>query len=644
MNALLLVSLGPVQEFIAAGRRTADLWAGSALLSHLAGKAVEAVEAETGPDAFLFPARGAEGDADAALPNRFLVRVPDGRAEPLARAAEAAVRSEMHRVAAFALGTLGLRASHADDADRAAAFVEIAWAAAPLTDALDGLLTDWPTHDRTARSYRLVEMLAGGRKALRDFGGAAPTETSAAWPSGEAGVRCTLMPTLPALVERPGRTPAQVGTWWQALAGRSGGRVREGERLSAVALAKRFFTEYLRGNAGAGDAAEAFPSTSSFATADFWAAIHRSDSDALRRAVRQFDDAVRELPDLRWRYTEAAVPAVERAARDAGRSDPERHLSGRLVIGDPLDPEAVRRETGLAVGPGDLRALNEARADLLRAAADAGAPAPSRYYGVLVLDGDKMGQWLSGARGADAFGGFPGADRHREISRRLRTFASESVPRIVEGEHAGRVVYAGGDDVVALLSFETALPAARAVAAAFQRDFHPTATASAGLVLAHHLTPLQQVLAAARAAEKRAKGAGRDRLALTALKRSGDPAEVVLPWDALDGLVDFARQTREGHVAKGFAYDLADALRRFRGPDRRCDDGRVVSPAVPGDLRAPFRAEAERLFRRRTERSTGDERRARFAASAGPLLDALPPSDAVAALAVGQFLGRGGDR
>lgn len=642
-RSLLLVTLGPVQEFIAAGRRTADLWAGSGLLSHLAAKAVAAVQDEAGPKAFLFPVREGGKDDDKSLPNRFLIEVDTARAAELARLAEDAARDELRRIAKHGLDKVGIGQSHVRAVEDVAGFLEVAWASVPLSDALDGHLTDWKADDRVAKSYRLVEMLGGARKTLRDFPGAGAGETLEGWPDGEPGVRCTLMPQLPALTEKSGQTPAEVGTWWKKLAARSGGRIRESERLSAVALAKRFFPQYVMQHTGRqpdeDEAFEPFPSTSSFAAADFYRDVLASKDPGVREAARAFDAAADALPGpVAKRYREAPTPG-------AGPAPGRRYaLSGRLVAGDPLDAQTVKRETGYDhLKDADLRDFNRARADFLRAAAAAGIAPPSRYYGVLVLDGDKMGEWLSGARGDGAFPGTSGAERHREISRRLRTFAADRVPEIVETRHAGRLVYGGGDDVVALFSFRCALPAAREIYATFREAFHADATASAGLVFAHHLTPLQQVLGAARRAEKAAKNGGRDRLTITALKRSGDPAEVTLPWRHLEPLERFAGHIRRGEVSTGYAYDLAEALRLFRGPDHH-ENGELQPAAVPADLSDAFRAEARRLFLRRVERIEKDQRTAAFEATVGTLLSELPPDAAVSALQVAQFLGKGGDR
>ena len=78
-------SIGPVQEFVNQARRTSDFWAGSFLLSWLAGVAMCAVQRQGGKVEFPLPPNGylgwieginppADGDAMArigAIPNRF---------------------------------------------------------------------------------------------------------------------------------------------------------------------------------------------------------------------------------------------------------------------------------------------------------------------------------------------------------------------------------------------------------------------------------------------------------------------------------------------------------------------------------------------------------------------------------------------
>src|SRR5579871_4196352 len=88
-DRLLHFTLGPVQSFVAQARRTRDLWAGSFLLSWLAGQAMKVIGVNGGtilvPDVehdalFVAVRNGASGlgPAIGSLPNRFKAEVPAG--------------------------------------------------------------------------------------------------------------------------------------------------------------------------------------------------------------------------------------------------------------------------------------------------------------------------------------------------------------------------------------------------------------------------------------------------------------------------------------------------------------------------------------------------------------------------------------
>lgn len=136
--------------------------------------------------------------------------------------------------------------------------------------------------------------------------------------------------------------------------------------------------------------------------------------------------------------------------------------------------------------------------DALRAflrATDKGRP--SRYYAVLALDGDNMGKWLAGensppvrdvmSRAAAKYFEnteyFPDAIEnnrrwlnssrpispsfHLQFSEALANFALYAARRIVEHHH-GQLIYAGGDDVLAMLPADEALACARGLSLAFK--------------------------------------------------------------------------------------------------------------------------------------------------------------------------------
>ena len=90
-NTLLLFSIGPVQDFIAAARTTRDLWSGSYLISYLIGQALAKISEDSGEDSVIFSKIYGQpivalistqqvNDKQLALtpsiPNRFLATLP----------------------------------------------------------------------------------------------------------------------------------------------------------------------------------------------------------------------------------------------------------------------------------------------------------------------------------------------------------------------------------------------------------------------------------------------------------------------------------------------------------------------------------------------------------------------------------------
>jgi hypothetical protein len=89
----------------------------------------------------------------------------------------------------------------------------------------------------------------------------------------------------------------------------------------------------------------------------------------------------------------------------------------------------------------------------------------SAYFAVLAMDGDEMGKWLSGEKNADG----PTKNFRCDLSARLSTFALRCVRPIVEACD-GRLIYAGGEDVLALLPADTVLDCARFLRAAYRGE------------------------------------------------------------------------------------------------------------------------------------------------------------------------------
>lgn len=192
------------------------------------------------------------------------------------------------------------------------------------------------------------------------------------------------------------------------------------------------------------------------------------------------------------------------------------------------------------------------------------------YYGILMMDGDNMGKWFSGDKPED----------YSSVSEKLAAFAMKRVPQIVENHFHGRLIYAGGDDVLAFFPVNKVLQAAQALRLAFsdkETGLGPSATASAGLVIVHEKAPLQRALNEARKLEGKAKTYGtkdgkvtKNALALGVHARSGEISEATLPWmvggkKTVNMLCDMIQFMDEG-LSSHFIYPFTEAFASLLHP------------------------------------------------------------------------------
>jgi CRISPR-associated protein Cmr2 len=174
-----------------------------------------------------------------------------------------------------------------------------------------------------------------------------------------------------------------------------------------------------------------------------------------------------------------------------------------------------------------------------------------------MMDGDRMGEKLRGGQRA-------GRDRYGLISQTLADFALHEAGNIVRSK-GGELIYAGGDDVLALLPTSKALDCASQLRVAFAEKWRKhlpdeqPATVSAGLAVVHYKEDLRFALNAARQAEKAAKHGGRDRLQLTICRRSGEHSSVPCPWPFVEQVSLWVDAFRNG-ASDRWAYHLAAEL------------------------------------------------------------------------------------
>jgi CRISPR-associated protein Cmr2 len=191
---------------------------------------------------------------------------------------------------------------------------------------------------------------------------------------------------------------------------------------------------------------------------------------------------------------------------------------------------------------------------LLKRMREAGQGEPPVYVACLTADGDRMGAAIDCLVSAEA---------NREFSQELAKFPLDA-RGIVEQEHLGSLIYAGGDDVLAFLPVAKAPHCAAALAKLFRHRLQGKVTLSVGIGVGHVIEPMSVLLQLARGAERAAKDADRDALAIIVDKRSGGQRRLAMQWrsDPVGRLSKDARLLDE-KLSTGKVYEPEALLRRF---------------------------------------------------------------------------------
>lgn len=530
-------TIGPVQEFVAQGRRTRDLWCGSFLLSYLAGCAIKCIQDKHGeievPDVrtdhlldwIKRPRDEMDNPMIGSLPNRFEASAPDpvGAAETAAGAVKGAwtkIEETVYdryvkEIEKYGVGTKGIWDRQVES------FWEISWTVDSNIDSI--------TYRKNWRSHM---------------------------PPVEEGDHCTIMgdwQEISGYIRSKGSAPREKQDmfWRQLRKGTKSMDLREGERLCSISLIKRMFPRVSKEAIGWQVKTENWPSTAYVA------------------AIPWLNLAAEKAPNLCDEYARDVMNAASDVRR-AGISE-KVGISSNVLTADFLNLDGNFYFTN-AIGNCDRTPLKgtpteedcrdereeirQARENLkakLRDLASKCGSSPSSFYGMLIMDGDNMGTLIRkmGPLVSEALGKFTG-----------------SVYSIVK-DHNGITIYAGGDDVLAMLPVEKAIGCSLALSECYRTSFKsisdPGATISAGLVFSHYLVPLSAVLHEAHdLLDDIAKDQnGRGSLAVSVLKPSGKHCQWTATWDgmkisegrnSLDDLLPELKENRQ--FSTSFFYNI----------------------------------------------------------------------------------------
>lgn len=406
------------------------------------------------------------------------------------------------------------------------------------------------------------------------------------------------------------RTPELTGrVLWSDVREKEPSLSKENEKLGALSAVKRvwprLFVEEIKKTLPIDDIDRFVVSTHTMALAyqiNKWLQRPGSVGQTLKNIIEEFEITDRvALPQQlvqsgrdgdnpeKWKYA-CLIPALLEKVRE---KDNPRRAYVEKILSDELSPANLDIDGNASI---------------------------ESYYALLLMDGDQMGKILSGDSDCaisfvesfhpDVKSGFEkmandcpkikeygsskrpvSPNRHMAISAALSNFSIRVVPFVVEKEHAGRLIYSGGDDVLAMLPVADLIKCATRLRTAYNGSCGPDtineetlktskgfakfkgevmhmmgqkATVSCGAVIVHHLTPLNYAIRKLRESEKRAKNdGGRNAFSLTVLKRSGGDLCITMKWDAVCLLKKCGDFLRTSGVSRRVSYKVNELIRNL---------------------------------------------------------------------------------
>lgn len=535
-------TIGPVQGFVSQARRTRDFWAGSFLLSWLSGVAMLAVQKQGGEIEFPKPSEGylewlqgqgrGQSPRQGAIPNRFKAKVPDAfdakQVENTVRQAWIALAEHIWRKD---LQELGERTATRSIWERQHAnFWEISW-----------IVTESKASD-------LLDRRKNWRSHL---------------PPPEPGVKCMVMDGWQELsgAERPNDSAQK--EFWQKVRSQKGKKeneglesdLAEGEKLCGITFVKRRFARHFETFAAnvEGVKLHGWKLETGVPSVSYLAAVHWLEAVLLHpdeESVKRVLEAAHKLDDGNDEW-ETRIQCLEVASQHHQISRELIARDGSVFFGGVRDDAPPSRQQAQQSKIQEFKAAVKTL--------DLKVPL-SPFYAILLMDGDSLGVHMGDKA------------KQPKIAASLDRFTRE-VPEIVRS-HNGFLVYAGGDDVLAILPLADAFPAAKALRDAYLTAFEGTgipSTLSGAIEFAHIKMPLGRILSDAHhLLDHVAKdGCGRDAIAVRVWKPGGCDIQWGQPWSvALDedcrSIVlqqlanEFEKQDSDAPFSNAFFYQIRE--------------------------------------------------------------------------------------
>jgi len=436
----------------------------------------------------------------------------------------------------------------------------------------------------------LTEKLLGARKSIRDFN-----------QLEEPGEKCHLCGEFEVLKLD-----------WNKLK-LSKGVLKEGEKLCGVCLTKRLFPEIISEEFSLGEIK--FPSTSEMASIGEKRKISEEVKEEFKLLIKKLgiQNSV-SVPKLKG----DKLYNIDGQSNHSGPVEAEAdtdilyNIDGQFLMTETYRTDYFEKELGLKVDEKDIKEIVEFLKDK--------KISPSKYYAILQMDGDDMGKWLRGEFNITIKEAIHENVRHalveyskdddkvkiekildskhpispsihQAFSRRLSIFALEYVRKIVEEDNYGKLVYAGGDDILAFLPVEDVLNCAYELQKTFKEVLSKKATMSAGILIVHHKYPLYLALKKVSEAEKKAKNFySKNAFCVTFMTHGGEEREFGGNWELKEFVEDLIENFYEEKIPRTFPYQYLKVVEELY--DGNSND----------DIKEVLKSELKRIFMRKDKK------------------------------------------
>jgi CRISPR-associated protein Cmr2 len=528
MNKLLhIFTFSPVQGFISNSRRLSDLYHSSLLLSTLTKSLMEKLIKDLNTE-IIYPVLVEDGQGLANYPNRIVFLADGCMCEDVVKKFQELWKGVYEIILREVLDEVGISKEEKEKIrEQAKLHLENYFRAyCECTNSEE--LEKWKEklkqnlgkdYDDYAVAYDWTERKLGALKSKKHY---EPLMDAYTYNGGKYPDGCTLCGE---------RTHLAVD--WKKLIENLQKEERlkyikhylkEGEKLCGVCLVKRFAFHYLK--------RQPFPSVHDIANAKF--------KEELKDFEQKYPDLANRLKPLLQQYM--------------GEKKPRDHLwEYNAELFDIKELERTKMEEGDPEGVIDdlIRELRQIYNNKLLSK-------PSKnYFAIIISDGDSIGDWLglkSERRKEKLERTF-----HEKFSKALSNYAREIKSLESEEKFGLRIVYAGGDDVLAVADLREFLDFAEKLNPTFKNKVGKDASVSAGIVIGHQKDNLAYLLNEARKAEKKAKSVkGKSAFCITVIPRGGGPVSFWAKWEFLNLFKDTVEYFEKEIIGDSTVYDIKD--------------------------------------------------------------------------------------